>query len=334
MSTNIRMDTNTTTPDGVCNPVRNVFFVGLLVALVSVIYILSAVFIPPIKFPVGAYVDIPNGATLYETANILEDRGVISSAFFFREYIRFFENDSHVVAGKYYFDARLCLASVVSRLVAGDFHIPRLKILIPEGSDSAEIADAIKRQIPEFDSKKFLILAAREEGYLFPDTYFFFGTVAPEEVIAAMKENFQTRVKDVQLKILSSGKNMQDVLTMASIIERETVTPESRRIVSGILWKRIKIGMPLQVDATFDYINGKNTYDLTVDDLNIDSKYNTYEYKGLPPGPICNPGLDSIIAAIEPASTPYLYYLSEKDGTMHYAKDFEEHKSNKFKYMR
>ena len=121
---------------------------------------------------------------------------------------------------------------------------------------------------------------------------------------------------------------------MASIIEREAITPEARRIVSGILWKRIKMGMPLQVDATFAYVNGKNTYELTAEDLHIDSKYNTYEYKGLPPGPICNPGLDSIIATIEPTATPYLYYLSEKNGTMHYAKTFEEHKMNKVKYMR
>jgi UPF0755 protein len=312
---------------------RTFFVVGIITIIFFILYILSAIYIPTLQFPVGAYVEIPAGATLSETADILEESGIIGSSFLFREYVRFFENGKFVVAGKYFFDSRLCLASVAKRLIAGDYHIPRLKILIPEGSDVAEIAMLINTQIHDFDSKKFLSLAFAEEGYLFPDTYFFFGTVAPEEVILAMKENFAKKIQILEPKIVVSKKPQHDIITMASIIERETKTPESRRIVSGILWKRIKIGMPLQVDATFSYVNGKTTSELTLADLDIDSKYNTYEYKGLPPGPICSPGLDSIIAALEPTATAYLYYLSDKNGTMHYARTFEEHKANKIKYL-
>jgi UPF0755 protein len=313
---------------------RSFFVVGVVGILVIVFCILSALFIPTSRFPVGAYIEIPTGATLQQTADILEGRGIIGSSFLFREYVRFFENDNFVVAGKYFFDTRLCLASVARRLTTGEYGIPRLKILIPEGTDVTEIAILLKTEISDFDSKKFLSLSLKEEGYLFPDTYFFFGTVTPEEVMMAMKENFANKTKDLQPKILASKKTLHDILTMASILERETKTPEARRIVSGILWKRIKIGMPLQVDATFSYINGKTTYNLTAEDLHIDSKYNTYEYKGLPPGPICNPGIDSIIATLEPTTSSYLYYLSEKDGTMHYAKTFDEHKVNKFKYIK
>jgi len=313
---------------------RMFFAVGFLLVIFAVIYILSSLYMPPARFPVGAYVDIPAGSTLPGAASILEARGVVGSGFLFREYVRYFEKDKYVVAGKYYFDTRLCLVSVAGRLTAGDYNIPRLKILIPEGYDVMDIAAAIKTQISGFDSNKFLSLAFKEEGYLFPDTYFFFGNVTPEEVIASMKEDFVTKTKDIAGKVAASKKSWHEILTMASIIERETKTSESRRVVSGILWKRIQIGMPLQVDATFSYVNGKTTYELTQADLDIDSKYNTYEYKGLPPGPICSPGLDSIVAALEPVKTDYLYYLSERDGTMHYAKTFDEHKVNKYKYMR
>jgi UPF0755 protein len=120
---------------------------------------------------------------------------------------------------------------------------------------------------------------------------------------------------------------------MASIIEKEARTMEARQIIAGILWKRISIGMPLQVDVSFKYINGKVTEDLTLADLKIDSPYNSYLYKGLPPTPIANPGLDSIKATIKPIKTDYLYFLSDKNGGMHYAKDYAEHLHNKELYL-
>ena len=121
---------------------------------------------------------------------------------------------------------------------------------------------------------------------------------------------------------------------MASLIEEETRTQEERPTVAGILWKRLDIDMPLQVDATFSYINGKNTFELTLDDIADDtSPYNTYAHKGLPPGPISNPGLDSIVAALYPKENPYLYYLADLSGTTHYSRTFDEHKEKKFRYL-
>jgi UPF0755 protein len=120
---------------------------------------------------------------------------------------------------------------------------------------------------------------------------------------------------------------------MASIIERETRTAEDRRLVSGILWKRISIGMPLQVDATFEYYTKYNTYTVTKQVMREDSPYNTYTNKGLPPTPIANPGLDSIIAALKPTASPYLYYLTGRDGKMYYATDFAGHKKNRRLYL-
>ncbi len=281
MGTNTQMETDMVTPVAVSHRIRNVLLAGFTIIVAVISYLLSVLFLPPTSFPVKSYVDIPEGSTLYQVADILHEQGIISSPFVFREYFRFFKSDKFVSAGKYYFDTRLCLVSVADRLSAADFHIPRFKILIPEGSDVKEISKYIKDQIPPFDADRFVSLASNEEGYLFPDTYFFSIATKPEEVITKMKDDFQTKINPLNEKILASKKSLHDILTMASIIERETVTPESRRIVSGILWKRIKIGMPLQVDATFSYVNGKSTYDLTAQDLHIDSKYNTYEYKGL-----------------------------------------------------
>jgi len=120
---------------------------------------------------------------------------------------------------------------------------------------------------------------------------------------------------------------------MASLVEKEARTLENKKLVAGVLWNRIKLHMPLQVDAVFGYINDRDTYAPSFADLTVDSLYNTYTHQGLPPGPIDNPGLDSIEAALYPATSTYLYYLTDKNGVMHYAKTFEEHKKNKEKYL-
>ncbi len=149
-----------------------------------------------------------------------------------------------------------------------------------------------------------------------------------------MHQTFKKRIATLTSEVEKFGKPVSEIVILASLLEEEASTSEDRRIVSGILWKRLSMGMLLQVDATFQYINGKGSLELTLDDLKIDSPYNTYKYKGLPPTPISNPGLDSIRAAVIPTKTNYLYYLSERDGTMHYATTFAEHLRNKARYLR
>ena len=148
-----------------------------------------------------------------------------------------------------------------------------------------------------------------------------------------MRSNFLRKIVSIQQSIFDFKHSEKDIIIMASILEDEATSTEARRIVSGILWKRLALGMPLQVDSTFLYINGKNTYDLTLDDLKIDSPYNTYLYKGLPPGPIGNPGLEAITDAVNPTASKYLYFLSSRDGTVYYAKTFEKHQTNREKYL-
>ena len=187
-----------------------------------------------------------------------------------------------------------------------------------------ELCDLFSADNPNFNKEKFLKLAEGKEGYLFPDTYFFTNKETPEEIINKMQDNFKVKAGDVQ----------KDILIMASIIEKEARKPEDRKIISGILWKRIKEGMPLQVDAVFDYLLDKESSEITQADLKMDSPYNTYKHKGLPPTPICNPGLDAIEAAENPVDSKFWYYLSDKTGVTHFARTFEEHKQNKFRYLK
>ena len=148
-----------------------------------------------------------------------------------------------------------------------------------------------------------------------------------------MEDNFKSKIESVRGNIDNFKKPLTDVIIVASIIEDEAITSDDRRIVSGILWKRLKMKMPLQVDALFRYLDGKGTFDLTTEDLATTSPYNTYKYIGLPPTPINNPGLDSILAAVEPKKTNYLYFVSDKKGVMHYAATFEEHQRNRELYL-
>jgi len=196
-----------------------------------------------------------------------------------------------------------------------------------------QIAKILKLNFESFDEEFFLRLAKDKEGYLFPDTYQFLPNVNPIEVIAVMERTFNNKIKEFLPEIEAQGKTVHDIIVMASIIEEEARTQETRNIISGILWTRIDIGMPLQVDAVFPYIMGKNTFQLTLEDLQVDSPYNTYKYKGLPPGAISNPGISSIMASVRPVKTQYLFYLSDMNGDMHYSNNFESHKRNKAVYL-
>jgi len=201
------------------------------------------------------------------------------------------------------------------------FPLLQVKVTIPEGYTVKDIAEKFNR-FDNFNKENFLKIA--KEGYLFPDTYFLTGKETEKNIVKKMEENFKKKTGDVEPKIV----------IMASLLEKEARTIEDKKIISGILWKRLEARMPLQVDAVFPYIINKISTELTLDDLKIDSLYNTYLYKGLPPAPICNPGLESIEAAKNPTDSLYWYYLSDSKNNIHYAKTFEEHKLNKIRYIR
>lgn len=208
-----------------------------------------------------------------------------------------------------------------------------VKVHIPSGASVREIAILIDEALPHLNRKKFIKLAGDNEGFLFPDTYYFFPSANEEFVYNALRENFDGHAEKLKGRVEASGRTLHDIVTMASIIEEEARDARARREIAGVLWKRIEIDMPLQVDVTFQYINGKNSFELTRADLAHGSLYNTYRHKGLPPTPITNPGLDAIEAALTPEFTNNLYFLSDLDGNLHFSKTFPEHLAKKEKYI-
>jgi UPF0755 protein len=298
--------------------------------LVSLFFLL--IFGSKSSFPVGSVMEIKSGESLQSITVKLKEENIISSEVLFRSMVILFGGEKRVIAGDYLLAKKESTFSIARRLVNGNFGIDNVRITIPEGWNVFQIADYLGKNLVFFDKKTFLDLAKDKEGYLFPDTYFVLGSIKSREIIAMMENNFLKRTSSLEEKISKSGYSKKEIIIMASILEGEAL-PEDRNVVAGILWRRLEMGMPLQVDSTFSYINGKNTYELTLDDLKIDSLYNTYKYKGLPPGPINNPGLEAITSALNPIKTKYLYFLTEKDGTIHYAKTFEEHKRNKERYL-
>ena len=171
------------------------------------------------------------------------------------------------------------------------------------------------------------------EGYFFPDTYFFYRDSESSLILKKFLDTFQKRAGDLLASAQANGKNIHEVLTLASIVEAEAQRKEDKRLVAGIFLKRLEIGMPLQSDATVNFVTGKSALQPTSEDLAQDSLYNTYQHVGLPPGPINNPGLESIEAVLQPELSDYLYFIALPDVGVIYAKTFEEHKQNKEKYL-
>lgn len=306
-----------------------VFFFFVFIAGLYAIYFIA----PPRAFPERGIVEIPEGATIHETALLLAERGFIRSPKTFELISSMSFTGGKVIEGEYFFPKKAGVWRVAARLGQGDFGIPRVKVFFPEGLTVYEVVEILGEEIPNFDADRFVLIALGYEGYLFPDTYIFSERITPEDALEAMLKNFDAKFSPLEGDLALSGHSKDEIVAMASIIEKEAWDPDVRRMISGILWKRIEEGIPLQVDAAFNYVNGKNTYQLSYGDLRIDSPYNTYRNRGLPPTAIANPSLDSIEAALHPTLSPYLYYLSDRDGNTYYAKDFEGHKENKRKYL-
>lgn len=303
----------------------------------AIVFLILSIFVwrSPRPFPEHALVTISRGESLGEIAQSFKQRGVVRSAFWLQALTTLMGGEKSVVAGDYYFPEATSILGVAIMLQRGEFGLIPLRVTIPEGVSSYEIAETLDLELPNFDREEFLdqVADGNFEGYLFPDTYFFMPNANADDVILTMRENFARNIQPYEQDIASSTRDFRDIVVMASIIEGEGRMLESKRIISGILWKRIQKKMPLQVDAPFKYYSGKNSYTLTTEDLKEDHAYNTYVNKGLPPSAINNPGIDSIRAAIAPTASEYFYFLSDKSGGMHYAKDFAGHKQNRELYL-
>jgi UPF0755 protein len=282
---------------------------------------------------------VERGATGTRIGEELEDRGIIRDRRLFLLALRFRSEGKSVQAGEYRFAEPLSTVEVLEKLLAGDtFTFP---VTIPEGLTLVETAELLAAKelaelaairsafeegalVAELDPE-----AASLEGYLYPTTYRFPRKVAPEELARILVDQFE-RVFDESRRAQAAklGLETREVVTLASVIEKETGLPDERPLIASVFWNRLRIGMPLQSDPTIIYaleLAGRFDGNLRRTDLELDSPYNTYRFPGLPPGPIASPGEASIQAVLEPAETRFLYFVSRNDGSHHFSESYSEH---------
>lgn len=288
----------------------------------------------PSKFPVGVTLEIEEGSNAKAIVEKLKDENYIRSELYAHMVLSLDLDGAHMQAGRYQFTNTLTTEELLAALTEGTYKLPPIRITIPEGLRGSDI-DTIANELLAGDDS--LVTATEYDayiGYLFPDTYFVPESFTETELISLMRERFDEVLSDYTAQIETSTFTLDEILILASILEREANSEESMHMVAGVLMNRLDIGMALQVDATLDYLLDKESSELTLDDLDIDSPYNTYEYPGLPPAPIANPGRTAIEAVLAPTESEYMYYLTDKDGNFHYATTFEAHKLNKERYLR
>jgi len=289
----------------------------------------------PRQFNTEATYTIESGSTLKGIAQYLKDEGVIRSRQVFQLLAMVTGKSGDVQAGNYNFPERTSALDVLNRLTNGSSNDDHVTLTIPEGSSLEYIGQTAEGLLNNFDADTFVNKAIQYNGYLFPDTYFLDPTTSEEDLITRMNDTFAGVLAELALDTIEMPpEELRDRVIMASIIEREAAGKDDAYLISGVLWKRIEIGMPLQVDASFAYLFNKESKEVTQSDLAYDSPYNTYKYTGLPPGPLGNPGRIALDAALFPADSPYLFYLHDPQGGVHFGKDLAEHNENKRNYLR
>jgi UPF0755 protein len=308
---------------------KNLMYVFLL-AIGAIIFVIM----PPSDFPRGGTITITPGEGLKEISTELAQSGYIKSSFIFMNFVIIFGGEKHLSQGDYYFEQPATVIAIAHQIANAEHHLEQIKITIPEGRTVSEISAIFKGKLSSFDSDLFLKQAAQYEGFLFPETYFVYPRTDAITILNEMRDMYNKEAKPIIRKENKIGKSERDIVIMASLIEREARGTDDREVISGILWNRLERQIPLQVDATVAYAKGIPENALKKADMGFESPYNTYLFRGLTPGPISNPGILALRAAMNPASTPYLYYLHDKHGNIHYAKTYVEHQANINKFLR
>jgi len=308
---------------------------------------------------------IKEGESVSQISHDLKNQGLLDSVLLFKSYLWLHNSSSKILAGEHKINDSWSIRQLVNALTSGISLENETVIKILEGWNLRDIAKYLsdKSLVKEDDFYKitgqpgvnydldksldkpvdfsadyeFLKEKPKNlslEGYLFPDTYRVYKNATAEDIIRKMLDNFDQKLNSNLLgEIDNQSKKLYDILTLASVIEKEANNLEDKKRVAGVYYNRLKIGMALQADPTVNYITEKQTDRPSYDDLQIKNLYNTYKYPGLPPGPICNPGLDSILAAIYPEKNGYFYFINTPDGHLIFAKTLAEHKANRLKYF-
>ncbi len=289
------------------------------------------------------------GVGVMALGSALEEKNIIASEYAFDWAVATKRLSHKLIAGDYELSGNQSIEEILGLFTTGKVVSTDVKVTFPEGWTMTMMAERLtKNNLP---GEEFLTLASKPdpqwrvkyeffkdapakatlEGFLFPDTYRFRADVSAEEIIDTMLGNFNKRLTaELRTSAESQGRSLFDVITLASIVEEEGRLEEDRKIIADIFWKRLKAGQPFQSDATVNYVLGSLKEQPTLKDIETDSPYNTYKYAGLPPGPISNPSIISIKAAINPTPNPYYYFLNNLETKeMYFAKTFEEHVENR-----
>ncbi len=284
----------------------------LLVVIFILIFIITLKTIfPPTDFPTSPFYHVDRGKLVSQIATELKTKNFIQSPIAFKIFVRLLGGEKQMQVGTYFFKQPTSVINIALKLTQRFLGYKPLVITVYEGMSNEKIAKVLAQKFSQIEAEDFIEKAQEFEGRLFPDTYFFSPYDTIDNIIYELNQNFNEQVGALKMNIILSGKTLNQILIMASIIEGEANTDKDRRLISGILWKRLAINMLLQVDVAKE----------------------TYKQPGLPTAPINNPGLEAIKAAIYPEASDYLYYLTGRDGKMYYAEDFAGHKKNRKLYL-
>ncbi len=294
------------------------------------------------------FVEIPRGTGVAEIAARLVEARILHRGYPFILYVRWTGGARRMQAGEYRFASPATPVQIANRIIQGKVHY--LSITIPEGLTAEEtiqlISNAGLGSIQEMRSalsrtewiRDFAPEASDLEGFLFPDTYRFSRRISSEEIIRTLVNQFRTRFTRLTTQVpVPTSWTCSHIVTMASLIEKEVRVDSERPLVASVIRNRLRIGMPLACDPSIIYamkLAGNYDGNLRKEDLSLQSPYNTYIHQGLPPGPIANPGEASLRAALTPAESKYLYYVSRNDGTHLFSEDFRSHQAGVMKYQK
>lgn len=323
--------------------------IGLVfVFILSMLFYFYQINVPISKDTIMIDLEISSGESTKQIATELKSSGIIRNVFWMRVYFKLNNLSSRLIADTFSVSPSMSIKQIGSIITSTNKE--EIKITVIEGWNAKQIGDYLEKQ-NICSSSKWLSLTENYngdysflkdkpinvglEGYLFPDTYIIYKNSSCETVLKKMLDNFENRINEKMIEdIKLQNKSLFEILTMASIIEKEVNSVEDMEIVSGIFWNRIKNNQALQSCATLAYILGENKEQYSYEDTQINSSYNTYKNKGLTPGPIANPGLSAIKASIYPQNTNYNYFLTDLDtGKTVFSKTYEEHLINKAKYL-
>jgi UPF0755 protein len=321
----------------------------IIFGLISAAYVKRTVENPNSTDATKKGFSVKQGQSLDEVAKNLEAAKLIKSDFVFSLYMKASKRAKKIQAGDYQIPGNLNMKDVAGIITFGQ--VSATRITIPEGWTLDQIGDYLEKQkvVKKADflasakyqaerDKKYSFLGELKEGdslegFLYPDTYELSKDADSNEIITKMLANFEKKFSGLQGKVAGSGMNTYEVVSLASMVEREAVSAADRKMVAGVFEKRLDFGMPLQSDVTVLYALKSTKKDVTYADTQVDSPYNTYRVVGLPAGPICNPSIVAIDAVLNPTKSNYLYFLAAPDGKVYFSTTVDQHNALKAKYL-